>query len=191
MALVALKFVAKMFFMSRIIYAILAICFCLPVFGQTPEKIESLKKDSEAAKEAFLKLDRGLSKFFNSAAGYVIFPNVGKGGFGVGGAAGSGILYEDEKVTGSAKMTQVTVGFQAGGQAYREVIFFETEEQLERFKENKIEMSAQASAVAAASGASTDAKYNEGVVIFTMAKKGLMYEASVGGQKFKYSPLEE
>jgi lipid-binding SYLF domain-containing protein len=84
-------------------------------------------------------------------------------------------------------MKQVTVGFQWGGQAYREVIFFENKETLDRFKENKIEFSVQASAVAATKGASGNVKYANGVMIFTQEKGGLMYEASVGGQKFKYT----
>lgn len=83
-------------------------------------------------------------------------------------------------------MTQVSIGFQLGGQAYREVIFFEAKKDLDRFKENRVEFTAQVSAVAAASGASANAKYVDGVMVFTMQKGGLMYEASVGGQKFKY-----
>lgn len=177
--------------MTKILLAAFALFTTLPGISQSKEKIQSLLKDCEAAKEAFLKQDEGLSKFFSSATGYVIFPNVGKGGLGVGGASGNGILYAGGNAIGSAKMTQVTIGLQAGGQAYREVIFFENKEQLEKFKENEIEFSAQVSAVAAAAGASANAKYNEGVAVFTMAKKGLMYEASVGGQKFKFSVFEE
>ena len=90
-----------------------------------------------------------------------------------------------------AKMTQVTIGFQAGGQAYREVIFFENATTLTRFKENKVEFSAQVSAVAASAGASANVKYKEGVLVFTMQKGGLMYEASLGGQKFKFNPFSK
>lgn len=176
--------------MTKILLAAFALLTTLTGISQSSSKIQSLIKDCEAAKAAFLKQDAGLSKFFNTAPGYVIFPNVGKGGLGVGGASGNGIVYAGGKAIGSAKLTQVTIGLQAGGQAYREVIFFESNEQLGKFKENKVELSAQASAVAASAGASADAKYNEGVAIFTMAKKGLMYEASVGGQKFKYSVFE-
>jgi lipid-binding SYLF domain-containing protein len=89
-----------------------------------------------------------------------------------------------------AKLTQLNIGFQAGGQAYREVIFFENEEVLNNFKEDKIQLSAQASAVAATEGASANAKYKNGVMIFTQVKGGLMYEASVGGQKFNFRELE-
>jgi lipid-binding SYLF domain-containing protein len=98
-------------------------------------------------------------------------------------------VYEKGEIAGMANMKQLTVGFQAGGQAYREVIFFETAEELNRFKENKIEFSGQASAVAATQGASANVKYKNGVLIFTKAKGGLMYEASVGGQKFTFRNL--
>lgn len=173
--------------MTKILLVVITLFTTLSGIGQSKEKTQSLLTDCADAKAAFLKQDDGLSKFFSSASGYVIFPNVGKGGLGIGGASGNGIVYVGGKSIGTAKLTQVTIGFQAGGQAYREVIFFENNEQLEKFKANKVELSAQASAVAASAGASADAKYNEGVAIFTMAKKGLMYEASVGGQKFKFS----
>ena len=92
-------------------------------------------------------------------------------------------------MVGMAKLSQLSIGFQAGGQAYREVIFFKSKKEMDRFKENRVELSAQVSAVAAASGASANAKYVEGVMVFTMQKGGLMYEASVGGQKFKFEKL--
>ena len=81
------------------------------------------------------------------------------------------------------------MGLQAGGQAYREVIFFENKETMDRFKLNKVEFSAQISAVAAKSGASANVKYVEGIMVFTQQKGGLMFEASVGGQKFKFTPF--
>lgn len=155
-------------------------------FAQSEEKDEKILKDSEAAKADFLKDDPSMEELFTSSYGYVILPNVGKGGLGVGGAAGNGTAYEGGEMVGFAKMTQVTIGFQAGGQAYSEVVFFETKEAFDRFKENKVEMSAQVSAVAAAAGASANAKYVDGVAVFTRTKGGLMYEASVGGQQFKF-----
>lgn len=158
--------------------------------AQSVEKQEKIINDSKFAKKSFLKRDPEMAKFFDTSNGYVIFPNVGKGGLGVGGASGNGAVYENGHFIGLARLTQVSIGFQAGGQAYREVIFFETEKEMQRFKANKIEFSAQVAAVAAAAGVSADAKYVEGVAVFTMAKKGLMYEASVGGQKFKFSPKE-
>jgi lipid-binding SYLF domain-containing protein len=160
--------------------------FATLAFSQKEEKDDKIIADSEEAKAGFLKDDPSMSKLFQSAYGYVILPNVGKGGLGVGAAAGNGTAYQGGSLIGFAKMNQVTIGFQAGGQAYSEVVFFESKEAFERFKSNKIEMSAQVSAVAAASGASANAKYVDGVAVFTRTKGGLMYEASVGGQKFSF-----
>ena len=143
--------------------------------------------DSQKAKAAFIKSDAGLSNLFKTAFGYAIFPNIGKGALGIGGAGGKGTVYESGSAVGMAKMVQVTIGVQAGGQAYREVIFFETREALERFKNNKLEISGQMSAVAVTAGASANAKYTDGVLIFTEERGGLMLEISVGGQKFKYT----
>jgi lipid-binding SYLF domain-containing protein len=170
----------------QFLFIVSALFFTRPVSAQS-NKESSLLEDCEEAKADFLKTDALLKNLFDKAAGYVIFPNVGKGAVGVGGAAGNGIVFEKGKAIGKAKMTQVSVGFQFGGQAYRELIFFENEETLERFKKDKVEFSAQFSAVAATAGASANAKYTNGVMIFTQEKGGLMYEASIGGQKFKYS----
>ena len=152
-------------------------------------KDSSLIYDCKDAKAEFIKTDALMKPLFETAAGYVIFPNVGKGAIGIGGAAGNGIVYIKDVPSGRAKMTQVSIGFQFGGQAYRELIFFEDTATLNRFKQDKIEFSAQASAVAATAGASANAKYAHGVMIFTQQKGGLMYEASIGGQKFKFSPF--
>lgn len=149
------------------------------------------------------------AKFFDSAYGYAVFPTIGKGGVGVGGAHGKGQVYRANTVTGTASMTQLTVGLQFGGQAYSQVIFFENEDAYNRFTSGKFEFGAQASAVAitasaqaqtgtggAGAGASTgenagaqSAQYQNGMAVFTYAKGGLMYEASLGGQKFKFKPL--
>ena len=153
------------------------------VHSQSDSKKQKIADDSQNAKAEFIKTDKDMAGLFSKSFGYVIFPNVGKGAVGVGGAA-----YEGGALIASAKLTQVSIGFQFGGQAYREVIMFENKDAMDRFKKNKIEFSAQVSAVAAKSGASANAKYVDGVMVFTMAKGGLMYEASVGGQKFKYTP---
>ena len=158
--------------------------------AQSESKKSKVIADSKQAKTEFIKADKDMKGLFDTAYGYAIFPNVGKGGVGVGGAAGTGAVYEGGKQIGIAKLTQVSVGLQLGGQAYREVIFFEDKEAMDRFKENRVELSAQISAVAAASGASANAKYVEHVMVFTMQKGGLMYEASVGGQKFKFEADE-
>jgi lipid-binding SYLF domain-containing protein len=158
----------------------------ITVAAQSESKKEKVAADAKAAKKEFIKADSKMSGLFSKAYGYVIFPNVGKAALGVGGASGNGIAYEKGAKVGTAKLTQVSFGFQGGGQAYREVIFFETRDDMDRFKENRVELSAQVSAVAAATGASANAKYVEGVMVFTMQKGGLMYEAAVGGQKFKF-----
>ncbi len=171
---------------TKILLLVMLVTTINLVFAQSDSKKKEIITESEEAKSEFIKADKEMSGLFGKAYGYVIFPNVGKGGLGVGGAAGNGSVYERGKQIGTAKLTQVSIGFQAGGQAYREVVFFEDKKAMDRFKEDRIELSAQVSAVAAASGASANAKYKEGVMVFTMAKGGLMYEASVGGQKFKY-----
>lgn len=160
-----------------------------PIFGQSDSKKDKIIADSNTAKAEFIKTDPLMKAMFDNANGYVIFPNVGKGGIGVGGAAGNGAVYEKDKLIGMAKLSQLSIGFQAGGQAYREVIFFESKGEMDRFKESKFEFSAQASAVAVKAGASGNAKYTNGVMVFTMQKGGLMYEASVGGQKFKFDKI--
>ena len=172
--------------MKNLILLLVFSLFSVTALAQEDEKDEKIIADSEDAKAAFIKDDSGMADFFANSYGYIILPNVGKGAWGVGAAAGNGVAFENGKHIGFARMTQLTIGFQAGGQSYSEVVFFESKEAFERFKEGKIEMSAQVSAVAAASGASANAKYNEGVLVFTRTKKGLMYEASVGGQQFKF-----
>lgn len=159
------------------------------LLGQTTAKINKIIVDSQSAKTEFIKSDPLMKALFDKAYGYVIFPNVGKGGLGIGGAAGNGVVYEQNKRVGMAKLSQVSIGFQAGGQAYREVIFFESKNEMDRFKESRFEFSAQASAVAVTEGASANVKYTNGVMVFTMQKGGLMYEASIGGQKFKFNKL--
>ncbi len=136
----------------------------------------------------FKQQDPSLKQFFRAAYGYAVFPTVAKGGIGVGGAYGRGELFESGTMTGYCDLSQGTIGFQLGGQAYSELIFFETKQALDRFKSGNFAFAAQVSAVAATAGASADADYESGVVVFTLAKGGLMYEASIGGQKFDFEP---
>jgi lipid-binding SYLF domain-containing protein len=136
----------------------------------------------------YKKADPGLATFFGMAAGYAVFPGIGKGGAGLGGAYGKGVLFEKGKAVGKTTLTQVTVGLQLGGQTYSEIIFFESAAALAEFRSSNFALSAQVSAVALKSGASSNAKYRDGVAVFTATKGGLMLEASVGGQKFSYEP---
>jgi lipid-binding SYLF domain-containing protein len=155
--------------------------------GQSTSNEKKLVRDSKVARTEFIATGGLMKSLFENSYGYAIFANIGKGGIGVGGAAGNGILYKRGAIIGRAKMTQVSIGFQFGGQVYREVIFFETKNDIDRFQENRFEFSAQASAVAVTSGVSANIKYKEGVMIFTQQKGGLMYEAAIGGQKFNYT----
>jgi lipid-binding SYLF domain-containing protein len=137
----------------------------------------------------FKAKDPGMEKIFSDAVGYAVFPTVGKGGLGIGGARGKGWVYQGGKVIGRSTLTQVSIGFQFGGQAYSEIVFFQTKQALDNFKLGHLKLDAQASAVALTARASTDLAYRDGVAIVTMAKGGLMYEASVGGQKFSFTPV--
>src|SRR5258707_15691066 len=143
-------------------------------------------QDADKTVQLFKNTDPGLGHFFKDSAGYAVFPNGGKGGLGIGGAHGSGILYEHGKPGGKTTLTQVTIGLQMGGQAYAELIFFETDKVLSNLKGGNFEFSGQVSAVAVRAGASANAKYRDGVAVFTPTPGGLVFEASVGGQKINY-----
>lgn len=145
--------------------------------------------DADETIKLLKKTDPSLSQFFKSSAGYAVFPSVGKGALGLGGAHGGGIVYDHGKPVGKTSLTQVTIGLQVGGQAYAEIIFFEGEKVLSDFKAGNFEFSGQVSAVAVRAGASANAGYRNGVAVFTATKGGLMFEASVGGQKFSYAPI--
>lgn len=174
------------FALSKVILSATFMLFCIAGMAQTSPKDKKVIYDSKLARTAFVRVDPSMKEMFKKAYAYVIFPNVGKGAIGVGGASGHGIVSLKGKMIGISKMTQVTVGLQIGGQAYREVIFFENKAELDRFKENNFEFSAQVSAIAVKANASANAKYTDGVMIFTQGKGGLMAELSIGGQKFKY-----
>ncbi len=161
----------------------------LSVNGQTV-KDQKIIDDAAEAKVMLLKADEGLQAFFNDSAGYVIFPNVGKGGFIIGAASGNGVVFEGGRKIGMADLKKLNIGLQAGGQSIIEVIFFETKEALTDFKEGNFTFAAEASAVAVRSGLAFNAKYKDGVAVFALPKAGLMADASVGGQKFKFHAFE-
>ena len=148
------------------------------------------------------------ASFFKKSYGYALFPTIAKAGLFVGGAYGDGRVYKKGRHTGNSTMKQVSIGFQAGGQAFSQIIFFKNSKAYKQFTSGDFEFGAQASAVvitagaqasttttgssAGASGGKNDAKtvgkYNNGMVVFTVAKGGLMYEATVSGQTFTYEP---
>lgn len=152
----------------------------------TPDNSDKLEL---AVAQSILKAkekDPSLGKWFDSAYAYAVFPKVGKGGIGIGGAHGKGIVIQGDATVANSSLSQLTVGFQLGGQVYSQFIMFKDKTAFENFARGNFEMGAQVSAVAITLGASADANYDGGVAVFTIAEGGLMYEASVGGQKFKY-----
>jgi lipid-binding SYLF domain-containing protein len=154
-----------------------------PVRAQDEDDVQEVIKE-------FQKGDPGMQAWFRDAYGYAVFPNVGKGALVVGGSHGDGLVYEQGKLIGKTSLTAVTVGLQAGGQAFREVIFFKDKTALDDFTRGNFEFQGGLSAVALKEGVSKDLAYNKGVAVVTATKGGLMAEASIGGQKFKYEPLK-
>lgn len=153
-----------------------------------PDINNRMELDVQRAIINIKQADPGIETFFENAAGFAVFPSVGKGGLIVGAAHGKGLVIVDDQVDGYTSMSQATIGLQLGGQKYAQFIFFRDHIALEHFKRGNWEMGAQASAVAITAGASADANYDNGVVVFTQAGGGLMVEGSVGGQKFTYEP---
>lgn len=171
-----------------IAFAVLSMAAVLSAVNVTAVE-EELKNESKEALTNFQSTDPSLKEFLSKAAGYAIFPSVGKGGFIVGGARGDGLVYEKTNLVAKAIMTQASIGAQIGGQSFSQLIVFETPESLNTFKGSNFEMGADLSAVAAAEGAAKAAKYQQGIAVFTLPKKGLMVQASIGGQKFKFEPI--
>jgi lipid-binding SYLF domain-containing protein len=189
----------------RILLAAIAITLMLvpanPVHADNYAKTIELFKKSDAVKP-----------FFESAYGYAVFPMIGKGGFVIGGAYGTGQVYAQGQVTGTTKMIKGSIGFQAGGQAFSEIIFFQDQRAFEEFTSGSFGFEAGLSAVAItagvqasagteggatagasagpATGAQANTSYHKGMAVFVHATGGLMYEASVGGQKFSYTPQQ-
>jgi lipid-binding SYLF domain-containing protein len=148
--------------------------------------------------------------YFNNSYGYAVFPTIGKGGFVVGGAHGSGHVYEHGRYVGNTSLTQVSVGLQAGGQAYSQIVFFQDKRAFDEFTSGQFEFDAGVGAVAItaaaggsvgtdgatgnASGGKKDAltagQYYKGMAVFTIVKGGAMYQATVAGQKFSFKPRD-
>ena len=150
-----------------------------------------------------------VAEFFKNAYGYAVFPTVGKAGFVIGGSYGKGQVYRGGKVTGKSSVVEGSIGFQLGGEAFSEIIFFQDKRAFEEFTSGEFEFDATASAVAITAGAQASAgtegasagasagpatgkqaktSYHKGMAVFVHAKGGLMYEASIGGQKFTFKP---
>src|SRR5262245_41717862 len=179
------------------VLSILSVALASTALAEKADKYAEAVKTFQRAGES--------GAFFGKSYGYALFPSIGKGGIGVGGAHGSGRVYEKGAWVGETSMNQVTVGFELGGQAYSQIIFFEDRAAFDKFTTGKFEFGAQATAVAIKASASAQAstaggagasaaasaqeartagEYQHGMAVFTVAKGGLMYEASIGGQKF-------
>lgn len=176
---------------ARVITGLTALLVGMALTVSAEDKNEELSKQVKEALTQWKAKDSTVEKALEEAHGYAIFPKVAKGGFIVGGAGGSGEVYEKGKLIGRATLSQGTIGAQIGGQVFSELILFEDKIAMGRFKQSRFEMSAQATAVAATEGAAAKAEYANGTAILTMVQGGLMAEASVGGQKFKFMPLEK
>ena len=154
---------------------------------KTEAKRENLVDESQTALKSMQNVDPTLASFVDKAYGYAVFPNVGKGGFVAGAAYGKGSVYEQGRFIGYADLRQGTVGLQAGGQNFNELIVFENKEALDRFTNNKFEFAANASAVGIKPGIAKTANFDKGVAVFTQPKGGLMVEAAIGGQQFTFA----
>jgi lipid-binding SYLF domain-containing protein len=152
--------------------------------GWDPKKSEKTQQTIAA----FKKEDLALETFFKKSYGYAVFPSVIKGAIGIGGAHGKGQVFRRGKVIGRASLSQGSIGFQLGGQSYSEIVFFQNKAAFDRFKNGNLKFAAQASAIAVTSGAAANVAYENGVAVFTLGKKGLMFEASIGGQRFSFKP---
>lgn len=181
------------------IAVIMSLALAMPSWGDSyQEAHETFQRASES------------KHYFDEAYGYALFPTIGKGGMGIGGAHGRGRVYRQGAHVGNTRLTQLSVGFQLGGQAYSQVIFFEDERAFDEFISGNFEFSAEANAVVVTAGASARAAtaggtsggvsggkndatvvggYYKGAAVFVVPKGGLMYEASIAGQRFTYTPL--
>jgi lipid-binding SYLF domain-containing protein len=155
---------------------------------ESEKQADTLHAECTAAITALKNQDSSIGKWFQTAHGYAIFPSIGKGAVGIGGAYGRGEVQEDGKLVGYTTIKQGTIGLALGGQSFTEVIFFKDKAAMSAFKEGNYQFAATASAVAVKEGAGAGSAYSEGVKVFTLVKGGLMAEASVGGQKFAYEP---
>ena len=182
--------------------AVLALLLCLPMGAA---HAATFKQTLDIFRNAGAS-----ASFFPNSYAYAVFPTVGSGALGVGGAFGKGRVYVHGRYIGDTTMGQLSIGFQAGGKAYSEIIFFQDKRALNEFESGSFEFGADASVVAITAGANASAAtngasagasaaesdattrgvYQKGMAVFTVAKGGLMYSAAIAGQKFSYQPLD-
>lgn len=154
----------------------------------TKEERGALVKEAGASRQEWNKLDPGVEAFAKKGYGYAFFPEIGKGGVGIGGAYGRGVVYDQGRHIGYADLTEGSLGLQLGGQTYSELIVFENKAAIDRFKGNQFNFGANASAVIVEEGTATSTQFVDGVAVFVRPITGAMAEAALGGQKFTYVP---
>jgi lipid-binding SYLF domain-containing protein len=178
---------------SNVLITALAVLALATGCTTTGKKSSELSTDVKDARADFLNSDDTLAQALANASGYAIFPNVGSGAAFFGAAAGKGELFEkgNPHPLGDVALNQVSVGAQAGGEVYSELILFQDPVALNNFKQSNFQFAARVSAVAAAEGVSANAKYEQGVIILTLPQSGLMTQASIGGQEFDFTPYEQ
>ena len=152
------------------------------------EEGDALVKKAQASRQEWNKVDPQFEAFAKKGYGYAFFPEITKGGLVFGGARGLGLVYEKGQHIGYADLTQMSVGFQAGLQDYSQLIVFENQPAMDRFKRNEIDFGANATAVVADKGTAMNAQFVDGVVVFVRPTRGVMAEASLAGQQITYLP---
>jgi lipid-binding SYLF domain-containing protein len=178
---------------SSSFYAALVALLLASVVGcntapKSEEKKDALVDQAQATLKEMQAQDSSLQGFIDRGYGHVVFPTVGKGGLGVGGAYGRGVVYRGNEMSGYADLTQASIGLQAGGQSFGELIVFENQETYNKFTASQLQFGANASAIALKTGAGSAATFQNGLAVFVMPKGGLMAELSLSGQQFKYQP---
>lgn len=154
---------------------------------KSPEGKNVLSAEVDQAIAEFRAADPDVQRFFDKSYAYAVFPKVFKAAFFFGGGGGKGEVYEQGNMIGYSSLTQGTFGFSFGGEYFREIVFFRDKEDLDEFTAEEYAFSAQATAVALTSGVAAKADYQAGKAVFVIADKGLMVDASLGGQKFNFS----
>jgi lipid-binding SYLF domain-containing protein len=167
------------------LFIIILFSGCSTVPSQ-PGGREVLSAEVQQAIAVMKEKDAGINRFFERSYGYAVLPKVFKGAFLVGGAHGRGEVFEQGKMVGYCSMGQATLGFSFGGEFFREIVFFRDKEDLDKFKPSEYTFSAQVTGVALTAGAAAKADYKAGMAVFITTDKGLMVDASLGGQKFNY-----
>jgi lipid-binding SYLF domain-containing protein len=175
----------KMMRIFAVAFMLTGVCYASAEAGWDPAKEDRARESTEY----FKKYAPSLNRFFEKAYGFAVFPDVYKGGIILlGGGHGKGYVYEMNALVGHSAITQLNVGPQLGGQSFSEIIFFEKQQDLDKFKKGNYELNAQVTAIMITTGMATNIDFSNGVAVFVLPKAGVMAEATVGGQKFSYKP---